>query len=125
MIRHLKLKDLVILEKNNNIPNIFNGPYKLINSIEYDGDLVGTFWARATTESTLILRPDLSKLTVARALKETYEYLYDNIPSQLGISDSFIVFENKADEKYINFLKSNFNAEELKKVLRLRRNDGK
>lgn len=124
MIRDLKLSDLVILEENNNIPNLFNGPFKLIKSIEKNGELIGTFWARVTTETTLILRPKLSNLTIARAIDDTFKFLYYNIPSQLGISDSFIIFENDFDSSYVQFLKKHFNFEDMQKVLRLRRNDG-
>jgi hypothetical protein len=123
MIRDLKLSDLVILEKDD-LPNLFNGPFKLIKSIEKDGELIGSFWVRLTAEVSILLRPEVSNLTKARAIKELGNFLYDKIPEQLGISEGIITFDDgKYDPIYIEFLKKHFKFEDIK-TLRLRRNDG-
>ena len=64
---------------------MFNGPFKLIRAIEHDGELIGAFWVRVTTESSMILKDDLSNLTKARTLEEVTKFLYDKVPEQLGI----------------------------------------
>jgi hypothetical protein len=120
-LRDLKLSDLVILEKDN-LPPLFNGPFKLIKSIDDNGDLVGSFWVRITTEVSLLLKPEMSRIKRARAISKIAEFLYDKIPEDLGISDSFITFEGDFDEKYIKLLKKHFNFEEVR-TLRVRRND--
>ena len=117
--------DLTILEKNNTIPNIFNGPYKLVHSIEHNGNFLGSFWVRVTVEPTIVFAENLNKLTMARAIDEVIEFLYDKVPEQLGISDSFIVFENSFNYNYIKFLKRHFKVDEMSKVLRMVRNDAK
>jgi hypothetical protein len=123
MLRKLKLSDLVTLSKDNKLPQLYNGPFKLIRSIEENGKLIGSFWVRITTENSLVLRKDLTRLEIARAMKEMYEFLYCKVPEELGISDSFVIFENEFDENYVNLLKKHFPFEEMSKVLRLRRND--
>jgi hypothetical protein len=124
LIRETNLCDLVELEKNNRIPNLYSGPYRLIRSLEHDGKFIGSFWSRLTTEVTLILVEDLSKLTIARAMNEMNDFLYEKIPSELGISDSFVIFEGPYEDSYVHFLKKNFKMEEMQKALRIRRNDG-
>lgn len=125
MIRDLKLSDLTILEEGNYIPHLFNGPFKLTKSIEYKGKLVASFWVRVTTESSLIFAPEVSKLTKAKVISDVFNFLYNEVPVKLGISDSFIIFEKDFDNKYIEFLKKRFNFEDMGKVLRLRRDDAK
>jgi hypothetical protein len=123
-IKDLELNDLVILERNNNIPSLFNGPFRLIKSIEQDGNLIGAFWVRATIEPTLIFRSDIGKLSRARALDEAIKYLNDKVPEQLGISDCLLAVEDQSNSSYINYLKKNYNFQELGKTLRLIRSDG-
>lgn len=122
MIRNLELNDLVILEKNNTIPDLFNGPYKLIHSIDYNKELVGAFWARVTVEPTLIFKESISKLSRARALEETFKFLNCQIPEQLNINDCYITLNDKEfNIDYIKFLKKHYNCEEVKQTLRIRR----
>lgn len=123
MIRDLELSDLVELEKDN-LPNLFNGPFKLVKSIDHNGELIGSFWVRLTTEISILLKPELSNITKARAINEIGNFLYNKIPEQLGISDSFITFEGNFDPKYIDSLKKHFKFEDVR-TLRVRRNDGK
>ena len=130
MIRNLELSDLTILEKNNTIPNLFNGPFKLIRAIEKDEKLIAAFWVRVTVEPSLIFTENLSNLQIARALDETIKFLFCKVPERLGISDSFIVFEKCFNEYYIEYLKRHYSSEkmsfeEMSKVLRLRRDDAK
>jgi hypothetical protein len=121
-LRDLSLNDLVILEKDN-LPPLFNGPFKLVMSIEEDGELIGSFWVRITAEISILLKEDLSRLVKARAINEIGKFLYDEIPEKLGISDSFITFDGEFDLRYIKILKKHFNFEEVK-ALRVRRTDG-
>lgn len=121
IIRDLVLSDLVELEKDN-LPSLFNGPYKLVMSIEKDGELIGSFWTRLTTEISILLKPELSNITKARAISEIGRFLYCKIPEQLGISDSLITFDEGYDEKYVNSLKKHFDFKDVK-ALRVRRND--
>ena len=121
MIRDLKLNDLVILEKED-LPALFNGPYKLVKSVDHNGELTGSFWVRVTSEISILLRPELSNITKARAINEIGQFLYCKIPEQLGISDSFITFENNFDESYIKSLKKHFNFKDIR-ALQVRRND--
>lgn len=126
MIRDLKISDLSTLEKNNVIPNLFNGPYRLIKSIENSkSELIGSFWVRVTTESTLVLRENLSRLTLARALDETFKFLHCRIPEELGIDDSFITLNEKEyDPYYVDYLKKHYNYKEITKALKVRKNNG-
>ena len=124
MIRDLSLNDLRALEKDG-LPSLFNGPFKLIKSVECDGKLIGSFWVKITSEISILLKPELSNLAKAKAIKEIGEFLYGKIPEQLGISEAIVVFDNddeRIDERYIKFLKKHFNFEEVK-ALRVRRND--
>lgn len=121
MIRDLKLSDLVALEKDN-LPSLFNGPYKLIKSIELNDKLIGSFWVRVTAEISILLKDDISNITKARAISELGKFLYNKIPEDLGISDSFVTFEDKFDENYIRLLKKHFDFQEIR-ALQVRRND--
>jgi hypothetical protein len=125
MIRDLKLSDLVQLEKNNYIPDLFNGPYKLIKTIEQDNEVISAFWARITVELSMVFKEGLSNLSKARAIDEAAKFLFCKVPEQLGISDAFLIFENNFDLKYINFLKKHYGYEEMKMVLRTGKNDAK
>jgi hypothetical protein len=116
-LRDLSINDLVILEKDN-LPDLFNGPYRLIKSIEDKNELIGSFWVRLTTEISLILRPNLNNLTRARAVNEVGRFLKYSIPGRLGISDAFVVLENESIG-YDKILKKHFNFEEIK-ALRVR-----
>lgn len=124
-LRDLTINDLVILEENNTIPNLFNGPFKMVKSIENEKGLIGSFWVRATVEPTMIFKSGIGRLTKARALDEMIKFLYDKVPEQLGISDAFIIFERDFDASYISFLEKHYDFEEIRKVLRIRRDDGK
>src|ERR1035441_2867683 len=121
-LRDLKLSDLVILEKDN-LPNLFNGPFKLRKTIlSNDGEVLGACWVRMTAEISILLKEDVSNLTKARAINEIGKFLYNSIPEQLGISDAFVTFDD-LDKNYIQFLKKHFNFQEIR-ALRVRRNDG-
>jgi hypothetical protein len=122
-LRDLKLSDLIILEKDN-LPALFNGPFKIRKTILSDDDeVLGACWIRITTEISLLLRSEISKYKRARAINKIGKFLYNEIPEQFGISDAFITFEGDFDEKYIKSLKKHFNFEEIR-ALRVRRNDG-
>jgi hypothetical protein len=123
MIRDLHINDLVILSENNEIPLLFNGPFKLLKSVTNNDELIGSFWARATVEPTIIFKEGISNISRARALDEMINYLYNKIPENLGICDAFIVFEDSFDSQYVDYLKKNYNFQEMKKVLRFTRKD--
>jgi hypothetical protein len=122
-LKDLKLSDLVILEKDN-LPALFNGPFKLRKTIYSDeGEVLGACWVRITAEISILLRPELRNVTKARAIYEIGKFLYDAIPSQLGISDSFITFDDESYEDYIKILKKHFDFKEVRALV-TRRNDG-
>lgn len=121
MIRDLNINDLVILEKDN-LPTLFNGPFKLIKSVEYQGEFIGSFWVRMTTEVSILLRPESNNFTKARAIKELGNFLYCNIPKELGISEALVTFDEGFDPNYVKFLKKHFNFQDVK-AIRVRRND--
>jgi hypothetical protein len=123
MIKDLKINDLIILEKEN-LPSIFNGPFKLRKTIySKEGEVLGLFWVRVTAEISILLRSELSNYKRARVIKEIGNYLYNEIPIQLGISDAFITFDKDFDEKYLELLKKHFDFKEIR-ALTVRRNDG-
>lgn len=122
-LRDLKLSDLVILEKDN-LPNLFNGPFKLIKTvISEEDEVLGACWVRVTAEISLLLRENISSFKKARAINNIGEFLYNEIPLSLGISEALITFDGDFDESYINSLKKHFNFQEVR-TLRVRRNDG-
>ena len=121
-LRDLSLNDLVVLEKDN-LPKLFDGPFKIVMSVEDENGLVGSFWVRITAEISILLKEDLSRLVKARAINEIGNFLHDEIPQKLGISDSFITFEGDFDPRYIKLLKKHFNFEDIR-ALRVRRDDG-
>jgi|ERR1035441_2980871 hypothetical protein len=122
-LRDLKLSDLVILEKDN-LPNLFNGPFKLRKTILSEEDeVLGACWVRVTAEISLLLRENISSFKKARAINNIGEFLYNEIPLSLGISEALITFDGDFDESYINSLKKHFNFQEIR-ALRTRRNDG-
>ena len=116
-MRDLEISDLVDLEKNNKIPNLYNGQFRLMKAIEQDNELIGSCWVRLTTESTIIFKENLNNLTIARALKEVNKFLHCEVP-KLGINDSYALFEESPNEEYIRLLKKHFNFIELPKALR-------
>jgi hypothetical protein len=123
VIKDLKISDLIILEKEN-LPSLFNGPFKLRKTIySKDREILGSFWVRVTAEISILLREDLSNYKRARVINEIGNYLYNEIPSQLGISDSFITFDKDFDERYIEILKKHFDFKEIRTLI-VRRNDG-
>jgi hypothetical protein len=119
LIRDLKISDLMDFE-GSNLPKFYDGPFRLVKSIEDDGKLVGIFWVRLTVEASMVLNEDLGKIKRARVINETYKFLYNKVPEQLGISDAFVVFDRGFDPKYIEFLKNNYAFEDVKS-LRIRR----
>ena len=122
-LRDLKLSDLIILEKDD-LPSLFNGPFRLRKTIySDDGEVLGSFWVRITAEISLLLRPELSSFKKSKVIHKIGNFLYREIPSQLGISDSFITFDKDLDENYIKLLKKHFNFKEARALV-TRRNDG-
>jgi hypothetical protein len=111
MIRDLSLNDLVILEKDAKfpLPNLANPLYKIQKSIENNSELLGSFWVKITSETSLVLKPELSNLTKARAIKEIFKFLYLEV-QRLGLDDSHIFIED--DPHYIKFLKKHLNAKD-------------
>ncbi len=123
-IEDMKLSDLIILEKDD-LPALFNGPFKIRKTVySKDGEIIGSFWVRITTEISILLRDNISNFKKAKAVSSIGNYLYDEIPTQLGISDSLITFDKEIDEKYIEILKKHFDFKEIR-ALTVRRDDGK
>lgn len=106
-LRELNLNDLMILERHSMfpLPNLTSKLYCIKKSIEDDGKLLGSFWVKLTSETSLILEPSLSRLAKARAIKEIFDFLVEELTS-LGLDDSHLFIEN--DNLYVEILKKHF-----------------
>lgn len=106
LIRNINLNDLLRLEKAAQfpMPNLESSLY-IIKKTLMDNGLIGSFWVKATTETSLILSPEISKLKKARAIAEIVKILRCEL-MKLGYDDSHLFI--KDDEEYVNFLKKNF-----------------
>lgn len=105
-IRDLSIHDLTILEREAKfpMPNLVSGLYPIKKSIDEDR-LLASFWVKVTTETSLILRPDLSDLTKAKIIIKIFKFLTKEL-QRLGFDDSHLFIEN--DESYVKFLKQYF-----------------
>lgn len=106
-VRDLSLGDLRELESHAKfpLPNLNSKLYIIKKSIESDGELLGSFWVKITSETSLILQPDLSRLAKARAIKEVFDFLVNELVS-MGLDDSHLFIDN--DDTYVEILKKHF-----------------
>jgi len=108
MIRNLNINDLVILEKYAKfpMPNLNNSLYVIKKSIIQDERLICSFWVKLTSETSLILHPNLSRFEKTRVLIELFQFLYCEV-QKLGLDDSHLFIEN--NENFVKLLKKHFN----------------
>jgi hypothetical protein len=106
-IRNLNLYDLVLLEKDAKfpLPNLSSNLYVIRKSLLLNDKLIGSFWTKLTSETSLILCPEVSNLTKARAIREVFQSLYCEL-QKLGLDDSHLFIQN--DEEYVKLLKKHF-----------------
>ena len=111
MIRDLNLNDLVKLEKDAKfpLPNLNSDLFFIKKSIELDNELIGSFFVKNTTETSLIFK-DVSRLNRARALKQIFHYLAFELV-KLGYNDTHVFVPNMSD--YENILKKHFGFEDI------------
>lgn len=106
-IRDLNLNDLRILEREAKfpLPKLEDGTYILKKSIEEDGELIGSFWTKLTSEISLIISPEAGKLKAARAICEIESFLLEEL-RRLGINDAHVFI--KDSEYFSKFLIKHF-----------------
>lgn len=106
MIVQLALNDLLRLEKHAQfpMPNLEN-PLYIVKGSVVDGKLIGSFWVKMTTETSMILDPEASKFAKARAIQEIVVFLRKEL-QRFGFDDSHLFITKDPD--YVEFLKRNF-----------------
>ena len=107
MITELLISDLVALEKFARfpLPNLSAPQYILKGSVLDRMNLVGSFWVKITTESSLIVNPSYSNFVKAKAIKEIFEYIKNALLIK-GFDDSHLFIED--DPCYVELLKKHF-----------------
>ena len=112
MIRDINLHDLMLLEPYVKFPlgSINNPTYCIKKSVENDGKLIGSFLVKATTETSLVFNEESSSLNKARALREVFKFLSQEIV-KLGFNDNHIFLNNL--EYYEKLLKKHFGFENI------------
>jgi hypothetical protein len=107
IIRDLSLHDLVSLEKEAQfpLPNLSSSLYCIKKSIEYEDKFIGSFWVKMTSETSLILSPNISNLTRAIAIKEIFNFLFTEL-TKAGLDDSHLFIQN--NDQFVDFLKKHF-----------------
>jgi len=106
-LRELNLNDLMLLEKDAQfpMPNLLSPLYCIKKSIEEDGSLIGSFWVKLTSETSLILDSKYSNLTRARAIKEIFRFLRKELVTK-GLDDSHLFIQE--NDHYVELLKKHF-----------------
>ncbi len=107
-LRELELHDLVLLEKDAQfpMPNLLSSLYCIKKSIEEDGKLIGSFWVKLTSETSLIIDSKYSNITRARAIREIFSFLRPELINK-GLDDSHLFIQD--NDHYVELLKKHFN----------------
>lgn len=105
-----KLDELKLIhdkEKLYPFHDLKNPLYCVKKAIIEDDKLIGACAVRLTSETSLIMDPDVSRLVRARALRNTFSILYDYLKG-FGLDDTHVFVTPADNHYYANFLKKNF-----------------
>jgi hypothetical protein len=110
-IRDVNIRDLVLLEPCAKFPlDNYNHLYPIKGSLEIDGELIGSFFVKLTSETSLIFAPEVSSLNRARALKEIFHLAAKRLVD-LGLNDNHIFLKDQ--ESLGKILKKHFGFEDV------------
>jgi len=111
MIRDIELRDLVMLEKLHDdkfpLPKLNKYSYPSQKVIEIDGKIIGFAYLHLTSEVSLILDQSLNCITRAKAIKEFFGQLNQELQNN-ALEDTHVFVLPENDEKYAKFLIKNF-----------------
>ncbi len=113
MIRNLEIEDLSELKKIHEKDKLFpfhdlSSPlYCIKKAIISDEKLIGAALVRLTSETSLILDKDVSKITRAKELRNVFNFMHDYLKG-FGLNDTHVFVSPANDEKYAKFLIDNF-----------------
>lgn len=110
--RDLNLADLRVIETFSNpsygLPSLGNDLNFVSKTILVDGRIVGSAVAHLTSEVSLILDNELSKLQKAKILKDVFEIMLKEITAA-GLEDTHVFILPESDKPYELFLMKHFN----------------
>lgn len=113
MIRNLEVSDIEKLKEIHSKDNLFpfhdlSSPlYCIKKAIISDERLIGAALVRLTSETSLIIDKDVSKLTRAKELRNVFNFMHEFL-AKFGLNDTHVFVSPENDEKYAEFLMKNF-----------------